>query len=101
MLASIRDFSHMIAEHDALLRNTLQAMPIAVRNVANFLGSGNSGDAALPAGLFVDSWMCALSGRAKQFNLTQYFKDCQPTPDPFPGWPQPDPARANPEGPGR
>ncbi|MFA4081380.1 MCE family protein [Mycobacteroides salmoniphilum] len=101
MLASVRDFTRILAEHDALLRNILQALPAPIRNVANVLGSGNSGDAALPAGLLVDSWMCAISGRAKQLNLTEYFKDCQPSPDPFPGWPPPDPAKANPGGPGQ
>ena len=40
-------------------------------------GSGNAADVFLPAGIFVDSWMCALSGRARQFNLVEYFKDCQ------------------------
>ena len=30
-----------------------------------------------PNGLLVDSWMCAISGRAKQFGMIQYFKDCK------------------------
>jgi hypothetical protein len=25
----------------------------------------------------IDSWMCAISGRAKQFGMIQYFKDCK------------------------
>lgn len=77
MLASVRDFSHMIAEHDALLRNSLQALPLPMRNLANATGSGTALDLNPPAGPLVDSWMCAISGRAKQFNLTEYFKDCQ------------------------
>ena len=28
-------------------------------------------------GLLVDSWMCAISGRAEQFGMIQYFKDCK------------------------
>ena len=52
-------------------------LPIAVRNVANVTGSGNALDLNVPAGPFVDSWMCALSGRAKQLNLVEYFKDCE------------------------
>ena len=28
-------------------------------------------------GLAIDSWMCAISGRAKQFGMIEYFKDCQ------------------------
>jgi phospholipid/cholesterol/gamma-HCH transport system substrate-binding protein len=94
MLTNMRDFSHMIAEKDALLRNTLQALPLPLRNLTNVSGSGTSLDLNVPAGMFIDSWMCALSARAKQFNLPEYFKDCQPAPDPFPGWPPPDPARA-------
>ncbi|WP_227465358.1 MCE family protein [Mycobacteroides chelonae] len=77
MLSSITEFTRMLAEKDALLRNTLQVLPLPVRNIANVLGSGNAGDASLPAGLMIDSWMCAISGRAKQFNLAEYFKDCK------------------------
>jgi len=25
----------------------------------------------------IDSWMCAISGRAKQFGMIEYFKDCK------------------------
>jgi phospholipid/cholesterol/gamma-HCH transport system substrate-binding protein len=77
LLADSREFTRMMADHDALLRNILQSMPIAVRNVANATGSGNALDLNVPAGPFVDSWMCALSGRAKQLNLVEYFKDCE------------------------
>ena len=77
LLADSREFSAMMADHDALLRNILQSMPIAARNLANVTGSGNAIDLNVPAGPFIDSWMCALSGRAKQFNLVEYFKDCE------------------------
>jgi hypothetical protein len=30
-----------------------------------------------PNGILVDSWMCAISGRAKQFELAEYYKDCK------------------------
>ena len=30
-----------------------------------------------PTDLLVDSWMCAISGRAKQFGMIQYYKDCK------------------------
>ena len=93
MLASIRDFSRMLAEHDALLRNTFQALPLPIRNLANATGSGTAIDLNVPAGPLVDSWMCAISGRAKQFGLTEYFNDCQPAPDPWSGWPAPQPER--------
>lgn len=77
LLANMREFTTMMADHDALLRNILQTLPITVRNFANATGSGNAADITLPAGPFIDSWMCALSGRAKQFNLVEYFKDCE------------------------
>jgi phospholipid/cholesterol/gamma-HCH transport system substrate-binding protein len=93
LLANMRDFSRMIGEKDALLRNVLQILPVALRNVTNASGSGTAIDVNVPAGALVDSWMCALSARAKQFNLTPYFTDCKPAPDIWPGWPPPDPAR--------
>lgn len=94
LLANMRDFSHMIGEKDALLRNMLQVLPVGFRNVTNASGSGTAIDVNVPAGILVDSWMCALSARAKQFNLTPYFTDCKPAADIWPGWPPPDPARA-------
>lgn len=93
LLANMQQFAQMAASHDALVRNTLQVMPVAFRNLANASGSGTALDINLPAGVLIDSWMCALSGRGKQFGLAQYFTDCQPAGDPFPGWPPPDPAR--------
>ncbi|OBK91102.1 MCE family protein [Mycolicibacter sinensis] len=77
LLVDAREFTQMIVDHDALLRNILQSMPISVRNLANMTGSGNALDFSAPGGPFVDSWMCAVSGRAKQFNLVEYFKDCE------------------------
>src|ERR1700739_1802431 len=76
LLADSREFTQMMADHDALVRNALQTMPIAIRNLANATGSGTAIDLNAPAGFLVDSWMCALSGRAKQLNLVEYFKDC-------------------------
>lgn len=76
LLANAREFTAMINSHDALVRNILQSMPITVRNLANTTGNGNALDLNLPSGVLVDSWMCALSGRARQFNLVEYFKDC-------------------------
>jgi virulence factor Mce-like protein len=93
MLANLQKVSRMFAEQDASIRALLQATPVALRNFANASGNGTALDINLPAGVLVDSWMCALSQRAKQFNLAQYFTNCQPVPDPFPGWPPPDPAR--------
>src|SRR5690625_1949432 len=77
MINDFHEFMRMTAEHDELLTSFLQSAPVALRNFANVTGSGNAADVFLPAGIFVDSWMCALSGRARQFNLVEYFKDCQ------------------------
>ena len=60
-----------------MLRATLQSAPIALRGAANAAGTGNSVDANIVNGIAVDSWMCAISGRAKQFGMIQYFKDCK------------------------
>ncbi|MEB3048930.1 MlaD family protein [Mycolicibacter sp. MYC123] len=77
MIGDFGEFMKMTADHDALLRSFLQSTPVALRNFTNATGSGNAVDVFLPAGVFVDSWMCALSGRARQFNLVEYFKDCE------------------------
>ena len=77
LLKNIRELSDMLGQHDDLLRSTLQAGPVALRGLANATGSGNAVDLFTPNGLLVDSWMCAISGRAKQFGLIQYFKDCK------------------------
>ncbi|MUL67078.1 mammalian cell entry protein [Mycobacterium sp. CBMA 234] len=77
LLNSLHEFAKLLADHDAMLRNTLQTAPVATRNLANVMGSGNAIDFALPAGVMIDSWMCAISGRARQFNLVEYFKDCK------------------------
>lgn len=77
LLTNIRELSDMLAQHDDLLRSTLQAGPVALRGLTNATGSGNSADLTVGNGLLVDSWMCAISGRAKQFGMIQYFKDCK------------------------
>ena len=93
LMTDIHDLALMLGKNDALIRNVFQALPVTVRNVTNAFGNGNAVDVNDPAGPFIDSWMCAISGRAKQFGLTQYFQDCQPSPDPWPGWPPPQPER--------
>lgn len=74
---NLRQLSDLLAQHDDLLRSTLQAGPVALRGFANASGTGNAFDFNAPNGLAVDSWMCAISGRAKQFGMIQYFKDCK------------------------
>ena len=67
----------MVEQHDDLLRSTLQAGPVALRNLTNATGSGNAVGFNAPGGLLVDSWMCAISGRAEQFGMIPYFQDCK------------------------
>ncbi|OBY32373.1 MlaD family protein [Mycolicibacter kumamotonensis] len=76
LLTNAQEFTAMMRDHDALLHNILQTAPITVRNLANATGSGNTIDLNVPAGPLIDSWACAISGRAVQFNLVEYFKDC-------------------------
>lgn len=76
-LKNIRQLTDLLGQHDDLLRSVLQSAPLAVRGLANASGTGNAVDLNAPAGLLIDSWMCAISGRAKQFGMIQYFKDCK------------------------
>lgn len=66
-----------IAANDDLLRNTLEVAPIPVRNFTNASGTGNYVSFIGPAGVLIDSWMCALSGRAEQIGAQPYFEDCR------------------------
>lgn len=77
LLKNIRELSGMLGQHDDLLRSTLQSGPIALRNLANASGTGNAVGFNAPNGLLVDSWMCAISERAEQFNMIPYFQDCK------------------------
>ncbi|MGE2714274.1 MCE family protein [Mycolicibacterium litorale] len=77
LLVNVRELSDMVGQHDDLLRSTLQSGPVALRNLANATGSGNAVDFNAANGLLVDSWMCAISGRAKQFGMIEYFQDCK------------------------
>ncbi|MET0897653.1 MAG: MlaD family protein [Mycobacterium sp.] len=77
LLVNIRQLSDMLAQHDDLLRSTLQSGPVALRGLANASGTGNAVDLNASNGLLVDSWMCAISGRAKQFDMIEYFQDCK------------------------
>ncbi|MGW5221405.1 MCE family protein [Nocardia sp. NPDC004085] len=66
-----------LARNDQLLRNTLEILPVPVRNFANASGTGNEVDFTAPAGPLVDSWMCAIGSRAQQIDLPPYFEDCK------------------------
>ena len=67
----------LAAKHDAMLRSILQSAPVALRGLANSTGTGNALDTTFTNGILIDSWMCAISGRAKQFEMIQYYKDCK------------------------
>jgi hypothetical protein len=77
MLTNLRELTNMVGQHDDLLRNVLQVAPVVVRESANATGYGPLVEFNLPNGLAIDSWMCAISGRAKQFGMIPYFKDCK------------------------
>ena len=77
LIADIRDFTGMMAQHDDLLGNMLQISPIFFREAANLTGDGNAVNFNANNVPLVDSWMCAISGRAKQFGMIEYFKDCK------------------------
>jgi phospholipid/cholesterol/gamma-HCH transport system substrate-binding protein len=77
LLKDMADFTGLIGQHNDLMRNLLQVSPIVMREAANISGDGNALTFNAPGGAIVDSWMCAISGRAKQFGMIQYFKDCK------------------------
>lgn len=77
LLQNIRELTDMLAQHDDLLRSVLQSGPVALRGIANATGNGNAADLHAPGGLLIDSWMCAISGRAEQFGMIQYYQDCK------------------------
>lgn len=77
LLTNVRELSDLLGQHDDMLRSILQSGPVALRGLTNATGNGNAVDLGVPGGLLVDSWMCAISGRAKQFGMIEYFKDCK------------------------
>lgn len=77
LLNNMRTLADMLSRHDGMLANILQSGAPAVRGLANVAGTGNAVDLTFGNGFLVDSWMCAISGRAKQFGMIQYFKDCK------------------------
>ncbi|BBZ35307.1 MlaD family protein [Mycolicibacterium confluentis] len=77
LLQNIRELTDMLSQHDDLLRSILQSGPVALRGITNTTGTGNAADLHAPGGLLVDSWMCAISGRAEQFGMIPYYKDCK------------------------
>lgn len=77
LLSNLRELSTLLAKNDGMVRSILQSGPIALRGIANITGTGNAIDFNASSGLLVDSWMCAISGRAKQFGMIEYYQDCK------------------------
>ncbi|MGD9622161.1 MAG: MlaD family protein [Mycolicibacterium sp.] len=77
MLTDIRELTDMLGHNEALVSNLLQVAPVALRNLTNATGYAPALEFFIPNGLAVDSWMCAISGRADQFNMIEYYKDCK------------------------
>jgi virulence factor Mce-like protein len=76
LLNDLRELTAMASDNDALFRNMLQTLPIPIRNLTNATGSAPALEFYPSNGMLVDDWMCAISGRATQFNLVEYFQDC-------------------------
>ncbi|OBK30409.1 mammalian cell entry protein [Mycobacterium asiaticum] len=77
LIRDIHEFTDIAAKHDDLLGNLLQITPVFVREATNLTGDANAVSFNLPSSLLIDSWMCAISGRAQQFGMIPYYKDCK------------------------
>jgi phospholipid/cholesterol/gamma-HCH transport system substrate-binding protein len=77
LIKDIGDFTGLMGQHNDLMRNMLESSPILMREAANITGDGNAVVGNGPGGAVIDSWMCAISGRAKQFGMIPYYKDCK------------------------
>jgi virulence factor Mce-like protein len=77
LLGNLNKLSSLLVKNDDMLASILETFPITMRAVANMSGSANALDAHFTNGVLIDSWMCAISGRAKQFGLAEYYKDCK------------------------
>ncbi|WP_040796876.1 MCE family protein [Nocardia higoensis] len=77
LLDGLGDLLAGLAHNDELLRNILEILPVPIRNFANASGTANEVDFTAPAGPMIDSWMCALSGRAVEGGLAAYHEDCR------------------------
>ncbi|MET7769477.1 MCE family protein [Nocardia sp. NPDC005366] len=77
LLTDLEQLIGALAARQDVLRDTLQILPVPLRNFTNATGSANDLDFNAPAGTLIDSWMCAVSGRAEMMTLAEYFKDCK------------------------
>ncbi|MCH9642034.1 MAG: MCE family protein [Actinomycetia bacterium] len=77
MLQHIRELTDLLAQNDDLVSSILQVAPVTVRNLTNATGYAPALEFYIANGIAVDSWMCAISGRADQLSMLEYFKDCK------------------------
>ena len=77
MLQNIRELTDLLAQNDDLVSSILQVAPVTVRNLTNATGYAPALEFYIANGIAVDSWMCAISGRADQLSMLEYFKDCK------------------------
>lgn len=77
LIANVNGMVQSLGKNDALFRNILQVMPLPLRNFTNATGNGDEFDFTSTGGDLLDEFMCGISARAPQFNLPQYFKDCE------------------------
>jgi ABC-type transporter Mla subunit MlaD len=77
LLTSLDGLLQTLSNNDQLLRNSVQILPVPLRNFTNATGTANEMDFNAPAGPLIDSWVCAISGRADQLNLPPYLRDCK------------------------
>lgn len=77
LLTNLTSMTKMISSHDDLLRSLLQVLPLPWKLFANATGTADELVGNAPDGAFIDSYMCALSERAKQVHRTPYLRDCK------------------------
>ncbi len=77
LITNLNALLQTLGNNDQLLRDSLQILPVPLRNFANATGTGNEMEFNAPGGPLIDSWMCAISGRADQLKLPPYLKDCK------------------------
>lgn len=77
LLGNLREITAMLSRHDDLLRNILQVLPVPWQSWANLTGTGPELDATASSGAFLDSFMCALVGRAPQVHISPYSQECR------------------------
>jgi virulence factor Mce-like protein len=77
LLTNLDSMTGMITSHDDLMRSILQVLPVPWRLFANATGTGEELVGNAPDGVFVDSYMCALSKRAIELHQQPYLKDCK------------------------